>query len=486
MGIANLSDPSLFREQAYIAGEWMTSSSGRTLSVTNPATGEVIGTIPACTAAETQRAIEAADRAQSKWKTTSPDERADILMAWYDLILQNADDLALIMTVEQGKPLSESKGEVKYGATFIKWFAEEARRINGAVITPPQKDRRVLTVKQPVGTTAAITPWNFPNAMITRKCGPAFAAGCSMVLKPSELTPYSALALAVLAERAGLPKGLFSLVTGDAKEIGPELTSSPVVRKLSFTGSTHVGALLMRQSADTIKRLSLELGGNAPFIIFDDADLETAVAGALASKFRNAGQTCVCANRIFVQDGIHDRFVARMKEEVARFKVGNGLEEGVTMGPLINEGAVRKVREHVEDALSKGASYVSAPLETNGNFATPVVLEGVTTEMRVFSEETFGPLMPIFKFSDEAEVIRKANDTPFGLASYFFTTDMSRAWRVGEALEYGMVGVNTGMVSMECAPFGGVKQSGLGREGGAEGIEEFLEVKALHMAGLKL
>ncbi|AQS83692.1 MAG: NAD-dependent succinate-semialdehyde dehydrogenase [Acetobacter aceti] len=486
MGIANLSDPSLFREQAYIAGEWMTSSSGRTLSVTNPATGEVIGTIPACTAAETQRAIEAADRVQSKWKTTSPDERADILMAWYDLILQNADDLALIMTVEQGKPLSESKGEVKYGATFIKWFAEEARRINGAVITPPQKDRRVLTVKQPVGTTAAITPWNFPNAMITRKCGPAFAAGCSMVLKPSELTPYSALALAVLAERAGLPKGLFSLVTGDAKEIGPELTSSPVVRKLSFTGSTHVGALLMRQSADTIKRLSLELGGNAPFIIFDDADLETAVAGALASKFRNAGQTCVCANRIFVQDGIHDRFVARMKEEVARFKVGNGLEEGVTMGPLINEGAVRKVREHVEDALSKGASYVSAPLETNGNFATPVVLEGVTTEMRVFSEETFGPLMPIFKFSDEAEAIRKANDTPFGLASYFFTTDMSRAWRVGEALEYGMVGVNTGMVSMECAPFGGVKQSGLGREGGAEGIEEFLEVKALHMAGLKL
>ena len=486
MGIANLSDPSLFREQAYIAGEWMTSSSGKTLSVTNPATGEVIGTIPACTAAETQRAIEAADRAQTKWKTTSPDERANLLMAWYDLILQNAEDLALIMTVEQGKPLSESKGEVKYGATFIKWFAEEARRINGAVITPPQKDRRVLTVKQPVGTTAAITPWNFPNAMITRKCGPAFAAGCSMVLKPSELTPYSALALAVLAERAGLPKGLFSLVTGDAKEIGPELTSSPVVRKLSFTGSTHVGALLMRQSADTIKRLSLELGGNAPFIIFDDADLETAVAGALASKFRNAGQTCVCANRIFVQDGIHDRFVARMKEEVAKFKVGNGLEEGVTMGPLINENAVKKVREHVEDALSKGARYVSAPLETNGNFATPVVLEGVTTEMRVFSEETFGPLMPIFRFSDEAEAIRKANDTPFGLASYFFTTDMSRAWRVGEALEYGMVGVNTGMVSMECAPFGGVKQSGLGREGGAEGIDEFLEVKALHMAGLKL
>ncbi|MCH4091698.1 MAG: NAD-dependent succinate-semialdehyde dehydrogenase [Acetobacter sp.] len=464
----------------------MASSSGRTLSVTNPATGEVIGTIPACTAAETQRAIEAADRAQSKWKTTTPDERADLLMAWYDLILQNADDLALIMTVEQGKPLSESKGEVKYGATFIKWFAEEARRINGAVITPPQKDRRVLTVKQPVGTTAAITPWNFPNAMITRKCGPAFAAGCSMVLKPSELTPYSALALAVLAERAGLPKGLFSLVTGDAKEIGPELTSSPVVRKLSFTGSTHVGALLMKQSADTIKRLSLELGGNAPFIIFDDADLETAVAGALASKFRNAGQTCVCANRIFVQDGIHDRFVVRMKEEVAKFKIGNGLEDGVTMGPLINESAVKKVREHVEDALSKGATYVSAPLETNGNFATPVVLEGVTTEMRVFSEETFGPLMPIFRFSDEAEAIRKANDTPFGLASYFFTSDMSRAWRVGESLEYGMVGVNTGMVSMECAPFGGVKQSGLGREGGAEGIEEFLETKALHMAGLKL
>ncbi|NHN88800.1 NAD-dependent succinate-semialdehyde dehydrogenase [Acetobacter conturbans] len=485
MSIANLADPSLFREQAYIAGEWMASASGKTLSVTNPATGETIGTIPACTAAETQRAIEAADRAQGKWKTSSPGERADILMAWYDLILANIDDLALIMTVEQGKPLAEARGEVKYGASFLKWFAEEARRINGAVITPNQKDRRVLTVKQPVGTTAAITPWNFPNAMITRKCGPAFAAGCSMVLKPSELTPYSALALAVLGERAGLPKGLFSLVTGDAKEIGPELTSSPIVRKLSFTGSTHVGALLMRQSAGTIKRLSLELGGNAPFIVFDDADLETAVAGALASKFRNAGQTCVCANRIFVQDGIHDRFVARMKEEVAKFKVGNGLEDGVTMGPLINEAAVKKVRDHVEDALSKGAICVSAPLEINGNFVTPVVLEGVTTDMRVFSEETFGPLMPIFKFSDEAEAIRKANDTPFGLASYFFTSDMARAWRVGEALEYGMVGVNTGLVSMESAPFGGVKQSGLGREGGAEGIDEFLEVKAMHMAGLK-
>ena len=485
MSIASLADPSLFREQAYIAGKWIDSSSGKTIEVTNPATGEVIGTIPSCTASETQRAIEAADRAQAKWKTVSPEERADILRAWYDLILENADDLARIMTVEQGKTLAEAKGEVTYGASFIKWFAGEARRINGAVITPDQKDRRVLTVKQPVGTTAAITPWNFPNAMITRKCGPAFAAGCSMVLKPSELTPYSALALAVLAERAGLPEGLFSLVTGDAKEIGPELTSSPIVRKLSFTGSTHVGALLMQQSADTIKRLSLELGGNAPFIVFDDADLETAVAGAVASKFRNSGQTCVCANRVFVQEGIHDRFVARMKEEVAKFKVGNGLDEGVTMGPLINENAVKKVREHVEDALSKGASYVSAPLETNGNFVTPVVLEGVTTEMRVFSEETFGPLMPIFKFSDEAEAIRKANDTPFGLASYFFTSDIARAWRVGEALEYGMVGINTGLVSMECAPFGGVKQSGLGREGGEEGIEEFLETKAMHMAALK-
>ncbi|GBQ23559.1 aldehyde/betaine dehydrogenase [Acetobacter estunensis NRIC 0472] len=485
MPITGLNDPSLFREQALVAGEWINSSSGKTMSVTNPATGETIGTIPACTAEETQRAIEAADRAQKEWKTRAPEVRADILMKWHDLIMANADDLARIMTIEQGKVLAEAKGEVKYGASFLKWFAEEARRINGAVITPNQPDRRVLTLKQPVGTTAAITPWNFPNAMITRKCGPAFAAGCSMVLKPSELTPYSALALAVLAERAGLPAGLMSLVTGEAKEIGPVLTGSDTVRKLSFTGSTQVGALLMRQSADTIKRLSLELGGNAPFLVFDDADLDAAVAGAIAAKFRNTGQTCVCANRILVQAGIHDRFVARIREEVAKFKVGNGLEDGNTMGPLINEAAVKKVRDHVEDALSKGASYVSAPLETNGCFATPVVLEGVTTTMRIFREETFGPVMPIFKFTDEAEAVRMANDTEFGLAAYFYTEDMSRAWRVGEALEYGMVGVNTGSVSMECAPFGGMKQSGLGREGGAEGIEEFLETKALHIAGLK-
>ncbi|NHN84970.1 succinate-semialdehyde dehydrogenase [Acetobacter musti] len=485
MPISGLSDPSLFREQALIGGSWTDSTSGKTLSVDNPATGEIIGTIPACTAAETEKAIAAADSAQKRWKTRTPDERAAILMKWYDLILASLDDLATIMTVEQGKVLAEAKGEVKYAASFLRWFAEEARRMDGTIITPPQRDRRVLVLKQPVGTTAAITPWNFPLAMITRKCAPAFAAGCSMVIKPSELTPYSALALAVLAERAGLPSGLLSIVTGEAKEIGPVLTASPTVRKLSFTGSTRVGALLMEQSASTIKRLSLELGGNAPLLVFDDADLETAVAGAMGSKFRNSGQTCVCSNRILVQSGIHDRFVARITEEVAKLKVGNGLDPKNTMGPLINDAAVAKIRAHVEDALSHGARYASAPLSTDGRFVTPVVLEGVTSAMRVSCEETFGPVLPVFKFETEEEAVTLANSTPFGLASYFFTTDISRAWRVGEALDFGMVGLNTGSVSMESAPFGGIKQSGLGREGGHPGIDEFLELKSFHMAGLK-
>lgn len=485
MTIPHLADPSLFRQQAFLAGEWRDSTSGKTLSVDNPATREIIGTVPACTAAQAQEAIAAADNAQRSWKALSPDERASVLMAWYDLVMANVDDLATIMTTEQGKALAEARGEVTYAASFLKWFAEEARRIDGSVITPPQKDRRVLVLRQPVGTTAAITPWNFPLAMITRKCAPALAAGCSMVIKPSELTPYSALALAVLAERAGLPAGLLSIVTGEAKDIGPELTSSPVVRKLSFTGSTKVGALLMEQSASTIKRLSLELGGNAPFIVFDDADLDAAVAGVMASKYRNSGQTCVCANRVLVQAGIHDQFVARVAEEVTKLRVGNGMEAGVTMGPLINEGAVRKVREHVENALSHGACYASAPLHTDGNFATPVILTGVTDGMRVSCEETFGPVLPVFRFEHEVEAVALANSTPYGLASYFFTTDMSRAWRMGEALEFGMVGLNTGLISMECAPFGGVKQSGLGREGGHVGMDEFLEMKSFHMAGLK-
>ncbi|MET7243556.1 NAD-dependent succinate-semialdehyde dehydrogenase [Methylobacterium sp. EM32] len=480
-----LRDPTLLRFQAFIAGEWRDSEAGGTLAVTDPATGEILGTVPDCGASETRAAIAAADAAFPAWRRTPPAERAAILESWNALILENAEDLAAIMTAEQGKPLAEARGEVAYGASFAKWFAEEARRITGDVFTAPAGDRRVLVLKEPVGVCAAITPWNFPIAMITRKVAPAFAAGCPIVVKPADLTPFSALALAVLAERAGVPKGVFSVVTGQAAPIGAEMTGSETVRKLSFTGSTAIGRLLMAQSAPTIKRLSLELGGNAPFIVFDDADLDQAVAGIMASKFRNAGQTCVCANRILVQDGIHDRLAARLGEEAAKLRVGNGFEAGVTIGPLINDAAAAKVTAHLDDALARGARLVSGdPGSLRGRFVPPLVLTGAETGMRLASEETFGPLAPLMRFSREEDAIAIANATPFGLASYFYTADIRRAWRVGEALEFGMVGLNTGTVSMEAAPFGGVKQSGLGREGSAYGIDEYLELKSFHMGGL--
>ncbi|MGX7709561.1 NAD-dependent succinate-semialdehyde dehydrogenase [Methylobacterium sp. Gmos1] len=480
-----LRDPALLRFQAFIAGEWRDADAGGSLPVTDPATGEILGTVPDCGASETRAAIAAAETAFPAWRRTAPAERAAILERWNVLILENAEDLAAIMTAEQGKPLAEARGEVAYGASFAKWFAEEARRITGDVFTAPVGDRRVLVLKEPVGVCAAITPWNFPIAMITRKVAPAFAAGCPIVVKPADLTPFSALALAVLAERAGVPKGVFSVVTGQAAPIGAEMTGSETVRKLSFTGSTAIGRLLMAQSAPTIKRLSLELGGNAPFIVFDDADLDQAVAGIMASKFRNAGQTCVCANRILVQDGIHDRLAARLAETATALRVGNGFDAGVSIGPLINDAAVAKVRAHLDDALARGARLVAGDAGgVRGRFVPPLVLTGADTGMRLASEETFGPLAPLMRFSREEDAVAIANATPFGLASYFYTADIRRAWRVGEALEFGMVGLNTGTVSMEAAPFGGVKQSGLGREGSAYGIDEYLELKSFHMGGL--
>lgn len=480
---SRLKDPSLLRTQALVAGEWIDTAG--TIDVIDPATGEVIATVPDCGAAETRAAIDAANEAFPAWRRTPPAKRAAILERWNDLILENADDLAAIMTAEQGKPLAEAKGEVAYGASFAKWFAEEARRIYGDAFTGPTGDRRILVLREPVGVCVAITPWNFPIAMITRKAAPAFAAGCPIVLKPADLTPFCALALAVLAERAGIPKGVFSVVTGKAAPIGGEMTGNQTVRKLSFTGSTPVGRLLMEQSAKTLKRLSLELGGNAPFIVFDDADLDQAVAGAMMSKFRNAGQTCVCANRILVQDGIYDRFAERLAAETAKLKLGNGFDDGVTVGPLINDAAAEKVVRHMEDALSKGAKLVTGGRDaTKGRFVAPTVLTGADTSMLIANEETFGPLAPLIRFGAEDEAVRIANDTPFGLASYFYTRDIGRAWRVGEALEFGMVGLNTGTVSMESAPFGGVKQSGLGREGSAYGIDEYLELKSLHMGSL--
>ncbi|GBQ54176.1 NAD-dependent succinate-semialdehyde dehydrogenase [Acidomonas methanolica] len=484
MTALHLNDPDLFRQRAFVAGAWVDAADGRAIEVDDPATGDIIGHVPACGTAETRAAIDAAARAQAEWKRRVPAERAAVLMAWHDLMLEHGDDLARIMTVEQGKVLSEALGEVRYAASFFKWFAEEARRVDGAVLPAPTRDRRILVLKEPVGVSAAITPWNFPLAMITRKCAPALAAGCSMVIKPSDLTPFSALAVARLGERAGVPAGLISVVTGMPDAIGAELTANPIVRKLSFTGSTRVGAILMKQSADTIKRLSLELGGNAPFLVFDDAACDLAVQGAMASKFRNAGQTCICANRVLVQSGIHDRFVAQLLEAVAALRVGPGLDPASTLGPLINDAAVAKVRAHVEDALAQGAQYASAPLRVEGRFVSPVVLTGVTADMRIAREETFGPVLPVFRFETEAEAVRLANATPFGLAGYFFTTSLDRAWRVGEALEFGMVGLNTGAISMESAPFGGVKQSGLGREGGHPGLDEFLEIKSFHMGGL--
>ncbi|GGJ93307.1 NAD-dependent succinate-semialdehyde dehydrogenase [Pseudomonas matsuisoli] len=480
-----LKDPSLLVDRAYVGGEWIAADNGATLPVINPADGSEVGRIPALEAEETRRAIESADQAWKSWRKVTPAERAKLLEKWHQLMLENQDDLAQIMTAEQGKPLAESRGEIAYAATFIKWFAEEARRIYGDTIPAPTADRRIITLKQPVGVAAAITPWNFPAAMITRKCAPALAAGCTVVVKPSEMTPFSALALAVLAERAGFPKGTIQVVTGLPAGIGSQLTGNPLVRKLTFTGSTNVGKLLMSQCADNIKRLSLELGGNAPFIVFDDADLDLAIAGVMQSKFRNAGQTCVCANRILVQDGIYDRFAERLAAEVATLKVGNGLEEGVTLGPLINRAAVDKVAAHIGDALEKGAKVLLGGAPSGDDLYTqPTILTDATPDMRLAGEETFGPVAPLFRFSTEEEAIELANATPFGLGAYYFTQDMRRSWRVGEALEFGMVGLNTGVISMDVAPFGGIKQSGIGREGSKYGLDEFLEIKAWHIGGL--
>lgn len=481
-----LHDSSLFLQACLIDGRWRQSADGDTLEVVDPATGLSIGQVPACGAGETREAIVAAQHALPGWKALTADARATLLEAWHGLILANRQDLGRIMTAEQGKPLAEAEGEIAYAASFVKWFAAEGRRVSGHDIPAPSRDRRILALKEPVGVCAIITPWNFPAAMITRKIAPALAAGCTVVIKPSELTPFTALALGELARRAGIPAGVINIITGLPGGIGGELTANPVVRKLSFTGSTRVGSLLMRESAGTLKRLSLELGGNAPFIVFDDADLDTAVAGAMASKFRNAGQTCVCANRLLVQAGIHDRFVERLGAAVRALSVGDGRDSATTIGPLINAAAVDKVNQHLEDALARGAhiaAQVDAPrLPT---FARPMLLTGATADMRLASEETFGPLAPIFRFEREEEAVAMANATPFGLASYFYTNDLHRAWRVGEALEFGMVGLNTGSIAMEMAPFGGVKASGLGREGGREGIEEYLETKAFHWAGLK-
>ncbi|WP_273806585.1 MULTISPECIES: NADP-dependent succinate-semialdehyde dehydrogenase [unclassified Pseudomonas] len=477
----HLKDASLFRQQAYVDGAWIDADSGATVSVDNPATGETLGTIPKLGRAETKRAIDAANRALPAWRALTAKERSAKLRRWYELMIENQDDLGRLMTLEQGKPLAEAKGEIAYAASFIEWFAEEAKRIYGDTIPGHQADKRILVIKQPIGVTAAITPWNFPTAMITRKAGPALAAGCTMVIKPASQTPYSALALVELAERAGIPKGVLSVVTGSAAEIGAELTESPIVRKISFTGSTEIGAKLMEQSAPTIKKLSLELGGNAPFIVFDDADLDKAVEGAIASKYRNAGQTCVCVNRLYIQDGVYDAFAEKFKAAVAKLKVGNGLEEGVTIGPLIDAKAAAKVKEHIDDAVSHGAKVIAGGKAhaNGGSYFEPTILADVPKSAKVSKEETFGPLAPLFRFKDEAEVIELANDTEFGLASYFYARDLSRVFRVAEALEYGMVGINTGLISNEVAPFGGVKASGLGREGSKYGIEEYLEIKYL-------
>ena len=482
----SLRDMALFREQAFVGGRWESAANGQVKQVFNPATRQLIGTVPNLGAAETRRAIEAADKALPDWRARTGKERAQVLRKWFDLMMANQEDLAVLMTVEQGKPLVESRGEIAYAAAFIEWFGEEGKRAYGDVIPAHGRDKRIVVLKQPIGVTAAITPWNFPTAMIARKVAPALAAGCTMVIKPSELTPYSALAMCVLAERAGVPAGVVSIVTGDSKPIGGELTSNPIVRKLSFTGSTAVGKLLMAQCSSTVKKVSLELGGNAPFVVFDDADLEAAVAGAVASKYRNAGQTCVCANRIFVQAGIYDRFAQRLAEVASSLKVGNGLDKDTKIGPLIEEKAVAKVEEHVRDAVAKGAKIVTGGKrgEGAGHFYVPTVLTGIRADTLVMHEETFGPVAPLIHFKDDEQVIRLANDSEFGLASYFYSRDLGRGWRVAEQLEAGMVGVNTGLITTQVAPFGGVKQSGLGREGSKYGIDEYVEVKYICFGGI--
>ncbi|MEN3113507.1 NADP-dependent succinate-semialdehyde dehydrogenase [Uliginosibacterium paludis] len=483
----NLKDPSLLRTQCFINGQWCDADSGATLTVSNPADGTPLGSVPKMGAAETKRAIDAANAALPLWRAKTAGERGRLLRRWYELLMAHQDDLALIMTSEQGKPLAEARGEIAYAAGYLDWFAEEGKRAYGEIIPPHGADKRILVTREPVGVCAAITPWNFPAAMITRKAGAALAAGCTMVLKPASQTPYSALALAVLAERAGIPAGVFSVVTGSAAAIGGELCANPVVRKLSFTGSTEIGAQLIAQCAPTVKKLSMELGGNAPFIVFDDADLDAAVEGAIVSKFRNAGQTCVCANRLLVQDGVYEAFAAKLAAAVAKLRVGNGVEEGVSQGPLIDAGALGKVTELVADALDKGARVVCGgkPHALGGSFYEPTILADVTPAMRMAREEIFGPVAPLFRFKDEADAIRMANDTEFGLASYFFARDVARIFRVSEALEYGMVGVNTGLISTEIAPFGGVKSSGLGREGSRHGLDDYLEMKYVCIGGIR-
>ena len=482
MPMPKLNDPELFKEACLVAGKWVEPGDSA-IEVKNPSTGEVIGRVPKLGKSETDEAIEAARIAQKDWAKRTAEDRANVLMKWHDLMMAAQDDLGAIMTLEQGKPLAEAKGEIAYGASFIKWFAEEARRTYGEVIPGHQPDKRIVVVKQPVGVVAAITPWNFPNAMITRKAGPALGAGCAMVLKPASQTPFSAIALGVLAERAGLPLELFSILTGSASEIGSAMTASDTVRALTFTGSTEVGAKLYEQCAPTIKKLGLELGGNAPFLVFDDADVDAAVEGAVIAKFRNNGQTCVCANRIYVQSGVYDEFAEKLAKKVSTMKTGDGFDEGVNFGPLIDEDGLEKVREHVEDAKSKGAKVIlgGEQHEKGGTFWQPTVLTGVDNSMKVTTEETFGPVAPLFRFDKEEEAIEAANNTEFGLASYFYARDMSRVWRVSEALEYGMVGINTGLISTAVAPFGGVKHSGLGREGSSHGMEEFMELKYLCM-----
>jgi succinate-semialdehyde dehydrogenase/glutarate-semialdehyde dehydrogenase len=482
----SLQDPDLFRQRAYIGGRWCDADGGATLKVNNPATGEILGTVPMMTANETRRAIEAAKAAFIDWRRKPAKERSALLRRWHDLIMSNVGDLGALMTAEQGKPLAEAKGEVSYAASFIEWFGEEAKRVYGDTIPSPWTDRRLVVIKQPIGVCAAITPWNFPAAMIARKAGPALASGCTMVARPATSTPYSALALAVLAERAGIPAGVLNVLTGSSKEIGGELTSNPDVSKITFTGSTEVGRLLMKQSSSTVKKLSLELGGNAPFIVFDDADLDAAVEGAIISKYRNAGQTCVCANRLYVQAGVYDAFAEKLVAAVAKLKVGNGFEPGVQQGPLIDHAAVEKVEEHIQDAVSKGGRILLGGKRhaLGQTFFEPTVLADVTPQMKVAKEETFGPLAPLFRFQTDEQAIEMANDTEFGLASYFYSRDIGRIWRAAEGLECGMVGINTGLISNEVAPFGGVKQSGLGREGSHYGIEEFVEIKYLCFGGL--
>ncbi|MGD8327339.1 MAG: NAD-dependent succinate-semialdehyde dehydrogenase [Sphingomonadales bacterium] len=478
--------PALLRDKCYINGEWVAAKSGETFDVTNPATGEVLASVPKCGAAETHKAITDAKAAQKLWAAKTAKERGSIIRRWRDLMIENQEDLARLMTAEQGKPLKEAMGEIVYAASFFEWYAEEAKRVYGDIIPANEADKRILVMRQPIGVVGAITPWNFPSAMITRKAGPALAAGCTMVVKPAEDTPLSALALAELGEKAGLPKGVFNVVTGVAQDIGGALCESPDVAKISFTGSTAVGKVLLRQCADTVKKLSLELGGNAPFIVFNDADVDAAVEGAMASKYRNTGQTCVCANRIYVQAGIYDDFAKKLAAAASELKVGAGLDGDSDQGPLINQAAVEKVESHVEDAVSKGAKVLIGGKrhDKGGTYFEPTVLTNVTSEMKVSNEETFGPLAPLFKFENEEDVVYLANNTRFGLASYFYTKDISRAFRVAEALEYGIVGLNTGIISTEVAPFGGVKESGLGREGSKYGIDEYVEMKYVCLAGV--